>query len=128
MAQRAIKIEVPFRQLLTIVDQLTPIEKTVLRKRLEEGGPLSWQEKSGRVLDDLGERNKDVPLEQVEQDVDRAVKEVRANGFWEKVEQELNECMAQMKTNDVLGAARKAKEKASKLMTTMLPMPSTQSH
>ena len=79
MAQRAIKIEVPFRQLLTIVDQLTPMEKTVLRKRLEEGGQLSWQERLGRALDDLGERNKDIPLEQVEQDVARAIKEVRAN-------------------------------------------------
>ena len=79
MVQRAIKIEVPFRQLLTIVDQLTPMEKTVLGKRLEEGGQLSWQERFGKVLDDLGERNKDIPLEQVEQDVDRAIKEVRAN-------------------------------------------------
>jgi len=72
MAQRAIKIEVPFRQLLTIVDQLTPMRKIVLRKRLKEGSQLSWQERFGGALDYLGERNKDIPLEQVEQDVDRA--------------------------------------------------------
>jgi len=37
--------------------------------------------------------------------------------FWEKVEQELNECIVEMKTDDVLGAAHKAKEKASKLLS-----------
>jgi len=86
-------------------------------KEKEEGGPLSWQEGFGRALDDLGERNKDIPLEQVEQDVDRAVKEVKANGFGEKVDQELNECLVKMKTDDVLGAAHKAKEEAHKLLS-----------
>ena len=79
MAQRAIKIEVPFRQLLTVVQQLTPMEKIVLKKHLEEGGALAWQERFGGALDHLGKRNKYIPLEQVEQDVARAVKEVRAN-------------------------------------------------
>ena len=79
MAQRAIRIEVPFRQLLTIVDQLTLMEKVVLRKRLEEENPLSWKERFGEALGNLGERNKDIPLEQVEQDVGRAIREVRAN-------------------------------------------------
>ena len=41
----------------------------------EEG--LTWQERLGKALDYLGERNKNISLQQVEEDVARAIKDVR---------------------------------------------------
>lgn len=36
MATKTIKLEIPFQKLLNIVDQLTPDEKLILKKRLSQ--------------------------------------------------------------------------------------------
>lgn len=77
MAQRAVEWGIPFIQLLKRVDELSPNKKLILYKHLEREKVLSWKERFGKVLDYLGERNKEIPLEKVELDVARAVKEVR---------------------------------------------------
>ncbi|PIP39644.1 hypothetical protein COX18_09360 [Candidatus Desantisbacteria bacterium CG23_combo_of_CG06-09_8_20_14_all_40_23] len=78
MTQRAVKLKIPFTQLLKIVEQLSPNERVVLRKQLVRERQLSWQERFGKALDYLGERNKGISLEKVESDITRAVKEVKA--------------------------------------------------
>lgn len=78
MSEISITIRLPFQQLLTAIDNLTEQERLVLRKRLEQQTPASWQARFERALNSLGEKNKDVPFEQVQSDVERAIQEVRA--------------------------------------------------
>ncbi len=72
-----IEIEIPFKQLLEMVDKLSPTEKIFLKNHLKKCEGLTWQERFGRTLEYLGERNKNIPLQQVEEDVQKAIKEVR---------------------------------------------------
>ena len=72
-----LEIEIPFKQFLEIVDKLSPAEKILLKNHLEQYQELTWQERFGRALEYLGERNKNIPLQQVEEDVQEAIKEVR---------------------------------------------------
>ncbi len=78
MSEVAITIKLPFQQLLKAIEGLTEQERLVLRKKLEQQTPASWQERFERALNLLGEKNKDIPLEQVQSDVARAIQEVRA--------------------------------------------------
>jgi hypothetical protein len=78
MSEVSITIRLPFQQLLKAIEGLTEQERLVLRKKLEQQTPTSWQARFERALNLLGEKNKDVPSEQVQSDVERAIQEVRA--------------------------------------------------
>lgn len=66
-----------FQQILRAVDKLGETERLILRKKLEQITPLSWQDRFDKALKTLAEKNKDIPLEEVESDVARAIQEVR---------------------------------------------------
>ncbi len=78
MSEVSITIRLPFQQLLKAIEGLTEQERLVLRKKLEQQTPTSWQARFERALNRLGEKNKDVPLEQAQSDVERSLQEVRA--------------------------------------------------
>lgn len=77
MASKAIKVEISFKELLGILEQLTPDEKILIKKKLESEKVKSWQEKFGRALSSLGKQNRKVPARKVEEDVMKAIAEVR---------------------------------------------------
>jgi hypothetical protein len=77
MASKAIKVEISFKKLLGILEQLTPDEKILIKKKLESEKVKSWQEKFGRALSSLGKQNRKVPAREVEEDVMKAMAEVR---------------------------------------------------
>ena len=78
MPNISIEMEIPFKQFLEMVDKLSTTEKILLKNHLGKYEELTWQERFGRALEYLGERNKNIPLQQVEEDVQKAIKEVRA--------------------------------------------------
>ncbi len=78
MSYKAIRLEIPFQKLLNVLDQLTPDEKLVIRKKLEKEKVATWQERFGRALQTLGKRNVKFSEEEVEADVKRAIAEVRS--------------------------------------------------
>ena len=60
------------------------------------------------------------PVDSIKKDTTRLAPiglAMTSDEFWEKVDQELNECLVKMKTDDVLGAAHVAKEEAHKLLS-----------
>jgi len=77
MASRAIKFELPFKELLNIIGRLTPEEKLFLKKKLEKAKVASWQERFGKGLKDLGKRNRRFSEMEVQKDVKKAIAEVR---------------------------------------------------
>lgn len=78
MSYKAIRLEIPFQKLLNVLDQLTPDEKLVIRKKLEKEKVATWQERFGRALQTLGKKNVKFYEEEIEADVKRAVAEVRS--------------------------------------------------
>ena len=77
MSEVLVTIKLPFQQLLKAIEGLTEQERLILRKKLEEKTSVSWQARFGRALDALGDQNNDVPIEQVQTDVESAILEVR---------------------------------------------------
>ncbi len=77
MLTKTDKIEISFRQLLSLIDQLAPEEKIIIRKRLDREEVPTWQERFGRALKLLGAKNKKFTESEVEKDVKMAVAEVR---------------------------------------------------
>lgn len=59
-------VRFPFQKLLNVVDQLTPEEKLVLRKKLEKGKVATWQQRFRRALQQVGKRHIRVTEEEVE--------------------------------------------------------------
>ena len=43
MASKAIKVEISFKELLGILEQLTPDEKILIKKKIESEKVKSWQ-------------------------------------------------------------------------------------
>jgi len=80
MPTKTIKLEVPFQKLLNVIDQLTPDEKLVLKKKLQKEKVSSWQERFGRALQYLGKRNVKFSEKEVSGDVKKAIAEVRGIG------------------------------------------------
>ncbi|MBU4320336.1 MAG: hypothetical protein L6246_10400 [Thermodesulfovibrionales bacterium] len=80
MATKTIKLEVPFQKLLSVIDQLTPDEKLVLKKKLQREKVSTWQERFGRALQYLGKKNIKFSEKEVSKDVKRAIAEVRGIG------------------------------------------------
>jgi hypothetical protein len=77
MASKAIKLEISFKEVLSILDQLTPDEKILIKKKLEKEKVKTWQERFGRALSSLGKQNREVSTREVEEDVMKAIAEVR---------------------------------------------------
>ena len=80
MATKSIKLEVPFQKLLSVIDQLTPDEKLVLKKKLQKEKVSTWQERFGSALQYLGKRNIKFSAKEVAEDVEKAIAEVRCIG------------------------------------------------
>ena len=79
MTTKTVKVGIPFQRLLNVIDQLTPDEKLVLKKRLEKEKVTTWQERFGKALQYLGKTNKMFTEKEVEEDVKRAIAEVRSS-------------------------------------------------
>lgn len=79
MTTKAIKTEIPFQRLLKVVDQLTPDEKLVLKKKLDRKEVKTWHERFGKALQYLGKKNKRFSEKEVAEDVKRAIAEVRGS-------------------------------------------------
>ena len=77
MAPKTIKFEIPFKELLNVIDRLPEDEKILLKKKLEKGKVTSWQGKFGRALKYLGNRNRRFPETDVKKDVKKAIAGVR---------------------------------------------------
>jgi hypothetical protein len=70
-------MKLPFQQLLKAIEGLTEQERLILLKKLEQKTPATWQSRFDRALNILGEKNKQIPFEEVQSDVEKAVQEVR---------------------------------------------------
>ncbi|MEW6418023.1 MAG: hypothetical protein AB1480_07865 [Nitrospirota bacterium] len=77
MAAKTLKLEIPFQKLISMIDQLDPDEKLVLKKKLEEQKVATWQERFGKALQQLGKKNVRFSEKEVAEDVKRAIAEVR---------------------------------------------------
>ena len=79
MATKTLKLEIPFQKLMSIIDQLEPDEKLILKKKLEKQKVTTWQERFGKALHQLGAKNVRFSEKEVAEDVKKAVAEVRAS-------------------------------------------------
>lgn len=77
MSSKTIKLEIPFQKLFNIIDQLTPEEKLVIKKKLEKEKITTWQERFGKALRYLGKKNVKFSELEVSGDVKKAIAEVR---------------------------------------------------
>ena len=78
MSTKTVKLEIPFQKLISIIEQLGPDEKLVLKKKLEKQKVTTWQERFGRALEPLGKKNVSFSEREVAEDVKKAIAEVRA--------------------------------------------------
>jgi hypothetical protein len=78
MSTKTVKLEIPFQKLISIIDQLGPDEKLVLKKKLEKQKVTTWQERFGKALQQLGKKNIRFSEKEVAEDVKKAIAEVRA--------------------------------------------------
>ena len=79
MTTKTIKLEIPFQKLLSIIDQLGPDEKLVLKKKLEKQKVTTWQKRFEKALDQLGKKNIGFSEKEVAADVKKAIAEVRVS-------------------------------------------------
>lgn len=79
MTTKTIKLEIPFQKLLSIIDQLGPDEKLVLKKKLEKQKVTTWQKRFEKALNQLGKKNIGFSEKEVAADVKKAIAEVRVS-------------------------------------------------
>jgi hypothetical protein len=77
MASKTIKLEIPFKELLNVIDRLPSDEKLFLKKKLEKEKVASWEERFGKALKYLGKRNRSFSETEIKEDVKKAIAEVR---------------------------------------------------
>ncbi len=77
MAPKTIKMEISFKELINVIDRLPPDEKLFLKKKLEKEETTSWQERFGKALKYFGKKNRRLSETEVEEDVKKAIAEVR---------------------------------------------------
>ncbi|MBF0456821.1 MAG: hypothetical protein HQK99_02890 [Nitrospirae bacterium] len=77
MAVKNVKLEIPFQQLLMIIEQLDPDEKIMIKKKLEREKVTTWQEMFGYSLNEIAKKNDEFTEEEVLSDVNAAIVEVR---------------------------------------------------
>ena len=78
MATKTIKLEIPFQKLISIIDQLDPDEKLLLKKKLEKQKITTWQDRFGHALHKLGRKNVRFSEKEVAEDIKKAIAEVRS--------------------------------------------------
>jgi hypothetical protein len=78
MSAKTIKLVIPFQKLFSVIEQLDPDEKLILRKKLNEQKVVTWQERFGKALRHLGRKNVRFSEKEVGEDVKRAIAEARA--------------------------------------------------
>ncbi len=78
MATKTVKLEIPFQKLISIIDQLDPDEKLLLKKKLEQEKITTWQERFGHALQKLGKKNIRFSEKEVAEDIKKAIAEVRS--------------------------------------------------
>ena len=78
MPTKTVKLEIPFQKLISIIDQLDPDEKLVLKKKLEKQEVTTWQKRFGKALQQLGKKNNRYSEKEVDEDVKKAIAEVRS--------------------------------------------------
>lgn len=78
MATKTLKLEIPFQKLISIIDQLGPDEKLILKKKLEKQKVTTWQKRFGKALQQLGKKNIRFSEKEVAEDIKKAIAEVRA--------------------------------------------------
>ena len=77
MSEITIPVKMSFQQILKIVELLSEQERMVLLKKLGQKTPFTWQAKFGTVLKKLEKLNKPIPFDEVQSDVEEAIREVR---------------------------------------------------
>ncbi len=77
MAIKTDRFKIPFKELINIIDNLSPEEKIIIKERLANEEVTTWKERFGRTLKTLAKKNARVSESEVKQDVDRAIAEVR---------------------------------------------------
>ncbi len=77
MATKTGRLKIPFKELINIIDHLSPEEKIIIKKRLANEEITTWKERFGRSLKVLGRKNIGISETEVKKDVDRAIAEVR---------------------------------------------------
>lgn len=77
MGAMSMKPEIPFQNLLSVIDQPDPDEKLVLKKRLKKQKVITWQKRFGKALDQLRKKNVTFSEKEVAEDVKKAIAEVR---------------------------------------------------
>jgi len=78
MSSRTVKLEIPFQKLISMIDQLDPDEKLILKKKLEKEKVTTWQARFGTALQKLGKKNIRYSEKEVAEDVKKAIAEVRS--------------------------------------------------
>ncbi|WP_420265242.1 hypothetical protein [Candidatus Magnetominusculus dajiuhuensis] len=78
MAANNVKLEIPFQQLLVIIEQLGPDEKIMIKKKLEREKVTTWQEMFGYSLNEIAKSNDEFTETEVLSDVNAAIAEVRS--------------------------------------------------
>lgn len=78
MATKTLKLEIPFQKIISIIDQLDPDEKLILKKKLEKQKVTTWQARFGKALQQLGKKNIRFSEKEVAEDIKKAIAEVRA--------------------------------------------------
>jgi len=77
MSEITIPVKMSFQQILKVVELLNEQERIALLKKIKENTPDSWQARFGKALKKLGDQNIQIPIEEVQSDVEEAIREVR---------------------------------------------------
>lgn len=77
MATKTVRLEIPFQELISMIEQLGQDEKLIIKKKLEKQKVTTWQERFGKALQQLGKKNIRFSEKEVADDVKRAVAEAR---------------------------------------------------
>lgn len=80
MATKVIQFDIPFQKLISVIEQLDPAEKLILKKKLESQKITTWQARFGKALLVTGKRNARCTEQAVADDVKTAIAEVRRAG------------------------------------------------
>lgn len=68
------QLEVPFDQIVNLMEQLTEEQKTSIRRKLSSG---NWVRKLYEIFKDVREETKKFSEEEINRDIEEAIKEVR---------------------------------------------------
>ncbi|MCG6552230.1 MAG: hypothetical protein L7F77_07875 [Candidatus Magnetominusculus sp. LBB02] len=76
MTSKTVKLEIPFQNLLTIIEQLDPGEKLILKNKLQRQAAMTWQSVFAQSLKTLDDKNNSITETDVSTDVNAAIAEL----------------------------------------------------